>query len=112
MSYPQHTDAGANSHWLSVGKVPPRLGHGVLKWMQNGRLEELSDLQGELQAQARGENLKVLPEELAELVQAVQHRMPVQAERGCGVLHRSPHEIGLQRLQQLAAVAHLGIDQA
>src|SRR6202035_1431791 len=112
MSYPQHTDAGANSHWLSVGKAPLRLGHHVLNWMQNARLEQLSDLQGELQAQARRGYLEVSTQELAELVEPVEDRVAVKPERRGGVFDRAPDEIRLQRFQQLAAVAYLGVDQA
>src|SRR5450759_2159899 len=43
---------------------------------------------------------------------AVEDGVAVQPESGRGVLDRSTHQIGLQGLQQLAAVSHFGVHQA
>src|SRR5258708_16300617 len=76
------------------------------------QLEQLSYLQGELQPEARRRDFQVSTEKLTQLVETVQHGVAVQAERGSGLLHRSSHQVGLESLEQLGAIAHLGVDQA
>src|ERR1700682_4792131 len=94
------------------GKTNPDLWTSCPNPHQISRLEELSDLQRELQAKARGGDFEISTQELTELVEAVQDGMAVQPERGGRVLHRPSDQVGLQRLQELPSIAHLGIDQA
>src|SRR5580704_9933700 len=76
------------------------------------QLQQLSDLQCELQPQPRRRNFKVSAEQLPQLVEPVEDRVAMEPESGGGFLHSASHEVSLQRLQELHAVAHLGVDQA
>ena len=64
-----------------------------------------------MEPQAVGRDIEIAPEQLFQLLQAVQDRVPVQAEGGRGVLDGAFGQIRLQRLQKLFAVADLGIHQ-
>src|SRR5450759_478015 len=74
--------------------------------------EQLADLQGELQSQTSRRHLQISPEQLAQLVEAVQDRVPVQSKVGRSFFDRSSNQVGLERFQELSAVAHLGIKEA
>src|SRR6266566_3440801 len=73
--------------------------------------EQLLEVERELEPQAVGRDIEVAPEQLFQLLQAVQDRVPMQAKGGRGVLDGAFGQVRLQRLQKLFAVADLGIHQ-
>src|SRR6266851_10410641 len=86
------------------GKTP------LLSWTPcpSSLSEQLAELQGELQPQAGRRDLEVSPQDLAQLAKAVQDGVAVQLQRRGGVLDRPEDEIGLERFEELLAVAQLG----
>src|SRR6202165_3564030 len=73
--------------------------------------EQLPQLQGELQPQAGCRDLEVAAQDLAQLVEAIQDGVTVQAEGGGGFLDRAQDQVGLERFQELLPVAQLGFSE-
>src|ERR1700737_2964266 len=73
--------------------------------------DQLPELQGKLQPQARRGDLEVAAEDLFQLVQPVQDGVAVQLQRCRGVLDRAKDQVGLERFQELLAVAQLGFSE-
>src|SRR5437867_2654385 len=74
-------------------------------------LEKLLQIQGQLEAQPRGRRIEIAAQQLLQLLQPVQHGVTVQAEGGRRALDRTLGQVSVERLQQLAAVADLGVHQ-
>src|SRR5713101_1616479 len=73
--------------------------------------DQLTKVQGQLQPEAARGGVELRAQELAQLVQAVEDRVPVQVQGGGGVLHGRIGEVGLQRVEQLLAVAGLLVEE-
>ena len=105
MSWVKHTDARANPHRTIVGKEALWLGHGVLKRVRVRNSDEFAQLQGEMEALAGRGFIEISAEELAELVQAIEDGMAVEAEGGGGLFDGTSLQVGVKGFQQLLAVA-------
>src|ERR1700674_2548622 len=86
---------------------------GPVVWTRrpNWPLEELAEIQSQLQSETGRRGVEVASKEIAQLVQAIEHCVPVQLQRRGGILHRATREVRLQRIEQLVAIASLGIQQ-
>ena len=73
--------------------------------------DELAKVQRQLQPKPARRCVEISAQELAQLVQAVEHGVAVEVERGGGILDRSRGEVSLQRLNQLLAPPGLPIQK-
>src|ERR1700674_5984599 len=111
MSWVKHTDARANPHRPTWGKLGFCLGHHVQSRLDVRNAEQLPELQGEMQPQAGRRHVEIAAEELPQLVEAVEDGMAVQAEVGGGLFDRAADQVSLECLQELFAVAQLSIHE-
>src|SRR4029077_15099164 len=98
MSWLKHTDARANRHRTAVGNQAPLFGHGGQRRTKVRNSEEFAELQGEVEAQAGCRFIQVSTLQLAQLVEAVEDGVAMQAERCRGLFDRASHEVRLERL--------------
>src|ERR1700704_769561 len=107
MSWVKHTDARANGHRTIVGKEALGFGHDVQRDARVRISEQFAQLQGEMQPLPGRGFVQVSAQELAELVETVEDRVAVKAQRASGLLDRASLQVGIQGFQELVAVAEL-----
>src|SRR6266446_8479932 len=85
----------------------------VILWTRRPKSisEQLLKVERQLQPQAVGRDVEVAAQQLLQLLQPVQHGVPVQAQGGRGVLDGALGQVGLERLQQLFSVPDLRIHE-
>src|SRR5205823_13939586 len=85
---------GPNVQYSSAGRLKKS------RWFWTRCLKKAAEVERQLQAVAGGGRVEVTAQQLLDLAQAVEHRVPVQVQIGGGLLHRCTCQIGLQGLEQ------------